>query len=246
MVRTTSPVVRLFSPPAAQPSGPFGPLYAPVPRKIKAPLGRRCAGSAGRPRPRIRANAGLTADVYEYEPKLNRRDAVRMRIRRRLAAAVATLAVVLSIFGGLLAAPAAAQTGATPTLDPIHWEVIPGALTWTADHGFQITVSCRTTTHDPTWLTPGGRARNSILYLHLKLQKPDPAGPIRDQGRRWRDIYWTRNPGTNSLETNAQQCNLFKGVDVPTPERYSLTQYPDRERHDVDALEQIALLCIGL
>ena len=141
---------------------------------------------------------------------------MRMTIRRRLAAAVATLAVVLSIFGGLLAAPAAAQTGATPTLDPIHWEVIPGALTWTADHGFQITVSCRTTTHDPTWLTPGGGARNSILYLHLKLQKPDPAGPIRDQGRRWRDIYWTRNPGTNSLETNAQQCNLFKGVDVVT------------------------------
>lgn len=135
---------------------------------------------------------------------------MRMTMRRRLAAAAATPAAALSIFVGLLTAPAAAQTGTTPTLTPINWEVVPGALNWTADGGFFLTVGCRTTTHDPTWRTSGGRPRNSILYLHLKLQVPDASDP-----RGYRDILMYPGAFTKLEESpGARQCNLLEGVDV--------------------------------
>lgn len=102
--------------------------------------------------------------------------------------------------GLLAAAPGAAQTETTPPLEPIYWELVPGALNWTADQGLTLTVGCRATSDEPTWGN-----RNSFVHLHLKV--------FERRGSGWVNIYATRDGAVDPTDT-AKKCNLRLGIDT--------------------------------
>lgn len=108
-----------------------------------------------------------------------------------------------------LAAPglpgsAAAQTAAT--LPDINWEVVPGAIYNTPNHGITLTFGCRTVTHNPAWV-PAGRRRNSIVKMQIRLRSPRADGT-------WENVYSSGRLIGTRMDAGAEFCDLARGVDT--------------------------------
>ena len=109
-----------------------------------------------------------------------------------------------------LAAPGSAAAQTAATLPDIYWEVVPGAIYDTSNHGITLTFGCRTVTHNPVWV-PAGTRRNSIVKLQIRLQAPAADGTYAPGG----PFVWTsgRLIGTR-MDAGAQSCDLARGVDT--------------------------------
>lgn len=109
-----------------------------------------------------------------------------------------------------LAAPGSAAAQTAATLPDIYWEVVPGAIYNTSNHGITLTFGCRTVTHNATW-SPGGTRRNSIVKLQIRLRAPAADGTYALGG----PSVWSsgRLIGTR-MDAGAQSCDLARGVDT--------------------------------
>ena len=113
-----------------------------------------------------------------------------------------------TVFAFALAAPGSAAAQTAATLPDINWEVVPGAIYNTPNHGITLTFGCRTVTHNPAWV-PAGRRRNSIVKLQIRLQEPATDGTYPLGG----PFVWSsgRLIGTR-MDAGAEFCDLARGV----------------------------------
>lgn len=124
---------------------------------------------------------------------------------------ILTLTTAVFAVALLVGPPASAQSSSsttstavvTPSPEPIHWRLVPGALYPTAN-GMGLSVACQVTSRDADFT-----GRPSIVNVRLKIQQP----PKPEEGRP----YWTDVWNWNSYPDPARgfrPCNLAKGVDL--------------------------------